>query len=134
MTSAPSIAQTGEGGPPAGSFPDHIAIIMDGNGRWAGKRAMSRLKGHEQGAKAVREIMIKKRNPNSNRKSKEGKNKGIRVNLQITITKIRDQRRMAKTTLIHRKKEITEIKTGTKIEEIDRIITKEIREIKNRQY
>ena len=37
--------------------PKHIAIIMDGNGRWAGKRAMSRLKGHEQGAKAVREVI-----------------------------------------------------------------------------
>lgn len=37
--------------------PKHIAIIMDGNGRWAGKRALSRLKGHEQGAKAVREVI-----------------------------------------------------------------------------
>ncbi|MBL4666021.1 MAG: isoprenyl transferase [Sneathiella sp.] len=35
----------------------HIAIIMDGNGRWASKRSMSRLKGHEQGAKAVREAI-----------------------------------------------------------------------------
>ncbi|WP_169569188.1 isoprenyl transferase [Sneathiella limimaris] len=35
----------------------HIAIIMDGNGRWANKRALSRLKGHEQGANAVREAI-----------------------------------------------------------------------------
>jgi len=35
----------------------HVAIIMDGNGRWASKRSMSRLKGHEQGAKAVREAI-----------------------------------------------------------------------------
>lgn len=35
----------------------HIAIIMDGNGRWANKRSLSRLKGHEQGAKAVREAI-----------------------------------------------------------------------------
>lgn len=35
----------------------HIAIIMDGNGRWANKRAMSRLKGHEHGANAVREAI-----------------------------------------------------------------------------
>jgi undecaprenyl diphosphate synthase len=35
----------------------HIAIIMDGNGRWASKRSLSRLKGHEQGAKAVREAI-----------------------------------------------------------------------------
>ncbi len=37
--------------------PDHIAIIMDGNGRWATRRSMNRLKGHEQGAKAVREAV-----------------------------------------------------------------------------
>ncbi|WP_169545586.1 isoprenyl transferase [Sneathiella aquimaris] len=37
--------------------PTHIAIIMDGNGRWATRRSMSRLKGHEQGAKAVREAV-----------------------------------------------------------------------------
>lgn len=37
--------------------PEHIAIIMDGNGRWATRRSMSRLKGHEQGAKAVREAV-----------------------------------------------------------------------------
>ena len=37
--------------------PEHVAIIMDGNGRWATRRAMSRLKGHEQGAKAVREAV-----------------------------------------------------------------------------
>ncbi|MBL4906082.1 MAG: isoprenyl transferase [Sneathiella sp.] len=38
-------------------MPDHIAIIMDGNGRWAARRSMNRLKGHEQGAKAVREAV-----------------------------------------------------------------------------
>lgn len=37
--------------------PDHIAIIMDGNGRWAARRSLARLKGHEQGAKAVREAV-----------------------------------------------------------------------------
>ncbi len=37
--------------------PAHIAIIMDGNGRWATRRSLSRLKGHEQGAKAVREAV-----------------------------------------------------------------------------
>lgn len=54
MTSAPSIAQTGEGGPPAGSFPDHIAIIMDGNGRWAKARNLPRAVGHERGVEALR--------------------------------------------------------------------------------
>jgi len=34
----------------------HLAIIMDGNGRWAKKRALNRTKGHEKGAEVVREI------------------------------------------------------------------------------
>lgn len=37
--------------------PTHVAIIMDGNGRWAKKRALGRLKGHEKGAEAVREAL-----------------------------------------------------------------------------
>jgi len=36
--------------------PKHIAIIMDGNGRWAEKRGLKRVKGHERGAEVVREI------------------------------------------------------------------------------
>jgi undecaprenyl diphosphate synthase len=36
--------------------PRHIAIIMDGNGRWAGERGLPRAKGHEQGAKSVRAV------------------------------------------------------------------------------
>ncbi|TNE39072.1 MAG: isoprenyl transferase [Alphaproteobacteria bacterium] len=40
-----------------GALPEHIAIIMDGNGRWAEKRALQRLRGHEQGAEAVREAV-----------------------------------------------------------------------------
>ncbi|MDD5308135.1 MAG: polyprenyl diphosphate synthase [Deltaproteobacteria bacterium] len=35
-------------------LPRHVAIIMDGNGRWAGSRGLSRVSGHQQGAKAVR--------------------------------------------------------------------------------
>jgi len=34
----------------------HLAIIMDGNGRWAKKRGLKRTKGHEQGAEIIREI------------------------------------------------------------------------------
>lgn len=34
--------------------PRHIAIIMDGNGRWARSRGLARIKGHEKGADAVR--------------------------------------------------------------------------------
>lgn len=36
--------------------PEHIAIIMDGNGRWAHDRGLPRAKGHEQGAQSVRKI------------------------------------------------------------------------------
>jgi undecaprenyl diphosphate synthase len=35
-------------------LPSHVAIIMDGNGRWARRRMLPRLEGHRQGAKAVR--------------------------------------------------------------------------------
>jgi undecaprenyl diphosphate synthase len=38
-------------------LPGHIAIIMDGNGRWAKKRLLNRIKGHEKGAEAVRTIV-----------------------------------------------------------------------------
>src|SRR6266446_8347559 len=39
------------------TVPRHIAIIMDGNGRWAKLRGFSRIKGHEAGAQAVRECV-----------------------------------------------------------------------------
>jgi undecaprenyl diphosphate synthase len=38
-------------------LPSHVAVIMDGNGRWAKKKALNRVKGHEAGAEAVREIV-----------------------------------------------------------------------------
>jgi len=38
------------------SLPKHVAIIMDGNGRWAGRRSLKRFLGHQQGAKAVQFI------------------------------------------------------------------------------
>lgn len=37
------------------SAPRHVAVIMDGNGRWAAKRGLPRIAGHRAGAKAVRE-------------------------------------------------------------------------------
>lgn len=37
--------------------PRHIAIIMDGNGRWAKERGFPRLEGHRAGAESVREVM-----------------------------------------------------------------------------
>ncbi len=39
------------------NMPRHIAIIMDGNGRWAKKRNLPRIKGHEQGPKVVKRIV-----------------------------------------------------------------------------
>jgi undecaprenyl diphosphate synthase len=42
---------------PKERFPRHIAIIMDGNGRWAVRRNLERVRGHQQGAKTVRTIV-----------------------------------------------------------------------------
>tara|TARA_B100001769_G_scaffold199676_1_gene159626 strand:- start:69 stop:770 length:702 start_codon:yes stop_codon:yes gene_type:complete len=47
-------------------LPKHVAIIMDGNGRWAEKRGLSRLEGHREGVKAVKaslESALKNRIP-----------------------------------------------------------------------
>jgi undecaprenyl diphosphate synthase len=38
-------------------IPQHVAIIMDGNGRWAGKRLMKRFLGHQQGAESVQYVV-----------------------------------------------------------------------------
>jgi undecaprenyl diphosphate synthase len=38
-------------------LPKHVAIIMDGNGRWAKARSLGRIRGHEAGADSVREIV-----------------------------------------------------------------------------
>ncbi len=54
MTPAPSVVQ-----PPMSNplpVPKHVAIIMDGNGRWAKERGLPRIKGHEQGAESVRAV------------------------------------------------------------------------------
>ena len=59
---SPSPAVTPSGTPPAarggeGSVPRHVAIIMDGNGRWASKRGLPRVAGHRAGAEAVRKAI-----------------------------------------------------------------------------
>jgi undecaprenyl diphosphate synthase len=41
----------------ASKLPGHVAIIMDGNGRWAQKRLLNRVKGHERGVQTVRNIV-----------------------------------------------------------------------------
>jgi undecaprenyl diphosphate synthase len=38
-------------------LPKHVAIIMDGNGRWAKQRGLNRIRGHEEGAESVRAIV-----------------------------------------------------------------------------
>ncbi|MCI4663073.1 MAG: isoprenyl transferase [Neomegalonema sp.] len=43
--------------PDAGAQSFHVAIIMDGNGRWARARGLPRIAGHRQGVEAVREIV-----------------------------------------------------------------------------
>ena len=40
-----------------GKLPLHVAIIMDGNGRWAQQRGLDRVFGHQQGVKALREVI-----------------------------------------------------------------------------
>jgi undecaprenyl diphosphate synthase len=42
---------------PPERFPRHVAVIMDGNGRWAVRRGMQRVQGHQEGAKSVRRIV-----------------------------------------------------------------------------
>jgi undecaprenyl diphosphate synthase len=43
--------------PETGEVPRHIAVIMDGNGRWAKKRFLPRVAGHRRGVEAVREVV-----------------------------------------------------------------------------
>ena len=57
MPTAPRLdPQTLLGIPPE-RMPRHVAIIMDGNGRWARRRGLPRVQGHEAGAVVVREIV-----------------------------------------------------------------------------
>jgi undecaprenyl diphosphate synthase len=42
---------------PDSQLPRHIAVIMDGNGRWAVQRGFPRVRGHQEGAKTVRNIV-----------------------------------------------------------------------------
>lgn len=43
--------------PPAGRLPPHVAIVMDGNGRWATKQGLPRTDGHRAGAEALRDVV-----------------------------------------------------------------------------
>ena len=55
MTSAAAPDQAKEQG--GNAVPRHVAIIMDGNGRWAAQRGLPRVAGHKAGAEAVRRAM-----------------------------------------------------------------------------
>ncbi len=54
MTSMDSAKSTTISVPPPRAVPRHVAIIMDGNGRWATRRHLPRVAGHARGADAVR--------------------------------------------------------------------------------
>ena len=43
--------------PETDAIPQHIAIIMDGNGRWAKRRLLPRIEGHRRGVEAVRAVI-----------------------------------------------------------------------------
>jgi undecaprenyl diphosphate synthase len=43
--------------PESGEVPNHIAVIMDGNGRWARKRFLPRVAGHKRGVETVRDLV-----------------------------------------------------------------------------
>ena len=48
-------------------IPEHVAIIMDGNGRWAKKRSLPRMAGHREGMKVVKKITAIRRFDTQNR-------------------------------------------------------------------
>jgi len=50
------VAATTSGDPDTAGLPRHIAIIMDGNGRWAQQRELIRIEGHRQGVNSVRQV------------------------------------------------------------------------------
>ena len=39
-------------------IPNHVAIIMDGNGRWATNRGLKRSEGHKEGSKTLEKVAI----------------------------------------------------------------------------
>ena len=55
MADSPYIPEALADVPPS-AWPRHVAIIMDGNGRWARSRGLPRIEGHRRGANAVRRI------------------------------------------------------------------------------
>ncbi|MFQ5806499.1 MAG: polyprenyl diphosphate synthase [Phycisphaerae bacterium] len=57
MPTMPSLDPLEVLGVPREAMPRHIAVIMDGNGRWARERNLPRIEGHRSGSEAVREMV-----------------------------------------------------------------------------
>ncbi len=53
----PDFTSSTQSVPGSGEVPRHVAIIMDGNGRWAKRRFLPRVGGHRKGVEAVREVV-----------------------------------------------------------------------------
>lgn len=54
---SPSAAASATPAPPAKQVPRHVAVVMDGNGRWAKERGLSRQAGHRAGTENIRRII-----------------------------------------------------------------------------
>lgn len=57
LVSSGSAVSSTQAVPEVGAIPQHIAIIMDGNGRWATSRGLPRVWGHKRGVQMVREVV-----------------------------------------------------------------------------
>lgn len=52
-----SVSRKGVKAPKFGKVPSHVAIVMDGNGRWANKRGLTRIEGHKAGEAALLDVV-----------------------------------------------------------------------------
>ena len=57
MPTADSVSPNADAGHEAGPAPDHVAIIMDGNGRWAAQRRLPRHAGHRKGVANIQRVV-----------------------------------------------------------------------------
>lgn len=57
MSESPHIVSSTSAVPAPSTLPRHVAVIMDGNGRWAKNRGLPRVAGHRKGVEAVRELV-----------------------------------------------------------------------------
>lgn len=57
LSSDPNLSQSADVNTRQNTIPNHIAIIMDGNGRWANQRFLPRIAGHAKGFKTIQPIV-----------------------------------------------------------------------------